>query len=84
MIQILYVFAAAFVLGYVYSLYIRRTASAIKLKERAWASTTGSALYALGAIVVISYVGNPWLLIPAVVGDWLGSFLQMTLDTRKK
>jgi uncharacterized membrane protein YfcA len=83
MIQILYVFAAAFILGFVYSLYIRRTALATKLSERAIAASSGSILYVFGAVVVISYVGNPWMLIPAIMGDWLGSFLQMTLDQNK-
>jgi hypothetical protein len=83
MIQILYVFAAAFVLGFVYSFYIRRTALATKLNERAIAASSGSILYVLGAVVVISYVGNPLMLVPAVIGDWLGSFLQMTLDRHK-
>lgn len=84
MVQIIYVFLAAFVLGFLYSYYIRRTAHAQTLKKQLQAASSGSVLYLLGAVIVISYVSDPWLLIPACVGDWLGSLLQLRIDMNKE
>lgn len=79
--QAAYVFIAAFLLGAVYSYYIRRAAGDTHPHQ---AALSGSALYLLGAVVVISYVGNPWLLIFACTGDYLGTFLLLKWDIKRK
>lgn len=83
-LQWLYVFVAAYLLGAVYSLFVRRASHATSWKGAIKASNSGSVLYVLGAVVIISYTGNPWLLIPATIGDWLGTFSQIMYDIGKE
>jgi hypothetical protein len=80
MLEMIYVFFAAFVLGFVYSFYIRRTATANTFKQKSVAAGSGTILYLLGAVVIISYVENPWMLIPTILGDFFGTLLQLVLD----
>ena len=61
-------------------LWIRRTATG-----KAFSSAVfGSLLWLMGAGVVLSYVANKWMLIPAVLGSFVGGYITIKIDSRKK
>lgn len=45
-------------------------------RQQAWrASAISAALYSLGAYGVMSYLHNPWYLIPLALGAFLGTYI---------
>lgn len=71
MLHALGVFVAVFVLDILWALYIKRVGRGDRIK----AANLAAVLYVLGAFVITEYVGNPWMLVPAVVGSWLGTYV---------
>lgn len=78
--QSLIAFAALFITDICWALYVRRVKDGHVLKSACWAVV----LFLSGAVAVISYTTNPWLLIPAAVGAFAGTVLAVWWDTRKK
>ena len=71
-------FFAIFLLDIVYTYYLRCIATDNVLGASFWSV----ACYILGSIAVINYTTNHWLMIPAVVGAFCGTYVGMIV--RKK
>lgn len=73
------VFLAVFVYDVVYVLFLQNTAD----KNPAKAAMFSSLLYMMGAYVVISYTASNILLIPAVIGGALGTYITVKWSKKR-
>jgi hypothetical protein len=71
-------FFAIFLLDIVYTYYLRCVANDIVLGASFWSV----ACYILGSVAVINYTTNHWLMIPACLGAFCGTYVGMII--RKK
>ena len=71
-------FFSIFLLDIVYTYYLRCVANDNVLGASFWSV----ACYILGSVAVISYTTNHWLVIPAVVGAFCGTYAGMKLKKR--
>lgn len=78
-IEWLWVFIAMFATDVCWALYVRRTKDGNAFAAANWAVL----LFVTGAVATITYVKDPWLLIPAMVGAWLGTFATIWWDEFK-
>lgn len=74
------VFLAYFLIDVLYALY---TLAATRLQPLRAANMSG-VIYFLGAFGVISYAGNFLYLIPLTIGAWLGTYVVIFWEARKK
>lgn len=72
--------AGSFGINYLGSLAIRRTSEG----KAGVAANLDTTVLFLNALIVYSFVQNPLYVIPDAVGCWLGSYLCIKLDNRKK
>jgi ABC-type uncharacterized transport system permease subunit len=50
-----------------------------------WRSATiGALMYVLLAAGVISYSSNPWYLIPIGMGSWIGTYIAVSIEKKRK
>jgi uncharacterized membrane protein YfcA len=47
----------------------------ISKKKSVLAANTSVGIYLIGAYGTITFVANPWLLIPIILGAWLGTYV---------
>lgn len=84
MLEIIYVFSIALLVDILWVLYIRAVSKDLALM----ASFLGTALYASSAYVTINYVADNYMLIPALLGAFVGTGIAMKLgkflDTKNK
>lgn len=71
MLRALVTFAALFVLDVVWARYT----SAITDRRRIPASSYAAAIIALGAVGTISYIDDPRMIVPAMLGAFCGTFV---------
>jgi uncharacterized membrane protein YfcA len=71
MTKALIVFAALFCLDLVWAKYTL----AISAKRTVWAASYASAIIALSGYAAINYVNDPWMLLPAMAGAFLGTIV---------
>lgn len=76
----LIVFFALFATDICWSFYIKSVGDSSPLKSALWAVF----LFGVGSIATISYVTNPWLVIPALLGAFCGTYLGVWWNGRKK
>jgi uncharacterized membrane protein len=70
MLNALLAFIGMFACDFFYARYTKHVA-----KSRAMqASNCAALLLLMGGVVTLTYVGNHWMLIPAVAGAWIGTF----------
>lgn len=69
--QALTVFVVYVLFDILYAFYVL----CVSRKLPVTASTVSAALYSLGAYGVMSYMENPWYLIPLAIGAWVGTFV---------
>jgi hypothetical protein len=69
MMQYLLVFASVFLLDVAFGFYVKNVAVGSANKAGLWAM----AIFVLNGAATILYVQNPWNLIPAVAGAFLGT-----------
>lgn len=74
------VFVTLFVLDLVWSFYLNHVKEGNPLLSGGWAAF----LYALGASATISVVSNPWLLVPACLGAFCGTYVGVWWNNRKE
>ena len=79
MIEYITTFFAIFLLDIVYTYYLRCVATNNVLGASFWSV----ACYILGSVAVINYTTNNWLMIPAVVGAFCGTYVGMIVKKRK-
>lgn len=72
-------FAALFVTDVCWAFYINHVKEGTALKAASWATF----MLGIGAFGVISYVSNPWLLIPALLGAFAGTYSGVCINNRK-
>jgi hypothetical protein len=68
-----------FALDFIYAAYTRNIADGFALKSAAWAT----ALIVVNAGVVLSYVNNPWMLIPIAAGAFCGTYAEIWIRNHK-
>ena len=78
MIDHITTFFAIFLLDIVYTYYLRCVMNENVLGASFWSV----ACYILGSVAVINYTTNHWLVIPAIVGAFCGTWVGMKI--RKK
>ena len=76
----LMVMGASMILDVVWAFSVRRTAHGIPLESAIF----GALVTLIGGLVTIEYVNNLWYLLFATVGAFVGSFLTVKFDSRKK
>lgn len=72
-------FIAAILFDITYALYTLRTAA----RRPASAATYGALVYIFGAVNVSSYTADMALLLPIVVGGWIGTYSAVWNDARE-
>lgn len=77
---ILTVFIATFVLDFVWAIYTR----AISKDQSFGAAVAAAGIMALSGTAAIVYVDNPWMLIPAMIGAFAGTYSSMRLLKKRK
>lgn len=73
MIEVLLVFLAVTVADYCWAEYIKDIATGSAFKASIWAIL----VYVLGGFVVLEYVANKWMLIPAGLGAFIGTYISV-------
>jgi uncharacterized membrane protein YfcA len=71
LLQAATVFCVYVVFDVLYALYVLCVAR----KQAVQASAISSALYSLGAYGVMTYLDNPWYLVPLACGAFLGTYI---------
>lgn len=74
MLPFLTVFVAMFAVDFVWARYITACAERARFEAASWSVL----VILLGGYVAISYVGDPWLLIPAGLGAFAGTWVSVT------
>lgn len=75
----LLVFLAYIALDYVFARYIKATAEKRPMPAGIWSA----AILAFTGFVTVSYVSNPWMLIPAALGAFVGTYLSVAQDEKE-
>jgi hypothetical protein len=71
-------FTAMFVLDFVWARYTMY----IQSEKKAAASMAATLIVMLNGTVVLAYVTDPWMLIPACLGAFLGTYLSFVFPPR--
>lgn len=74
--QLTLVFGATFVLDFAFARYTR----AVTEQRALHAAHYAALIIVLGAVGIIAYTTNPWLLIASASGAWAGTYFSMRLD----
>jgi hypothetical protein len=72
------VFVLMLVTDVVWTVYIRRVGQGHALQSAVMAT----ALLAMGGFVVVSYTENHWMLIPACLGSFVGTYFTVRWEKR--
>lgn len=75
-LEALAIFLAAGLLDAVWAKYIQAAAAGKKLAAANWSFL----IYVFGSTITLSYVANHWLIVPAALGSWLGTYLGTKKD----
>ena len=75
MLDYIITFFAIFLLDVVYTYYLR----CVQHNNAMGASLWSIACYLLGSLAVINYTTNHWLLIPAIIGAFCGTYVGMII-----
>ena len=78
MLEYITTFLAIFLLDVVYTYYLRCVADDNVLGASFWSV----ACYILGSVAVINYTTNHWLMIPAVAGAFVGTYVGMRIKRK--
>ena len=76
MIKYILIFIALFLTDVVWTLYIRWSAKGLALK----ASFASVLIYIVGAITFAEFIKDPWVMIPASLGCFVGTYLTIKWD----
>ncbi len=63
---------------FLWARYIKHTAESNALKSAVYAS----AIYLLGSVIVIAYIGDHSMVLPAVLGAFVGTYLSAKLEKK--
>ena len=76
MLDYIFTFLAVFILDIVYTYYLR----CVKDGRAVMASWWSIACYIGGSVAVINYTTNHWMLIPACLGAFCGTYVGMKIN----
>jgi hypothetical protein len=79
-ISALIAFVCTFAAEVTWVLWIRRTATGKAMSS----ALLGAVLWLMGAGVILSYVEDKRMLIPAFIGSFIGGYITVKIDARKK
>jgi O-antigen/teichoic acid export membrane protein len=71
----IFTFLAVFVVDIIYTYYLKAINENAALRASFW----GAACWLIGSLAVIEYTNNHWLLIPACIGAFCGTFVGIKL-----
>lgn len=74
--QIVITFFALFVTDVAWAFYINKVKNGSPLQSALWATF----MFGIGAVGTISYVHNAWLLVPALLGAFVGTYVGVLLN----
>ena len=74
--DIFYAFIGGFIIDFLYSLWTIYTSQ----KQITHATCLAGLLFAISGLVTTLYVDNKWLLIPAVLGAMLGTYVAIRMS----
>lgn len=74
-----FVFVIAILVDIVWGLYIRRSAAG----QAVQAATFAALIMLLGVINVLSYLQHTVLIVPIIIGNWIGTFTIVKWDHRR-
>lgn len=57
---------------------------AVTKGEALKASAAGAAIYGFGALGVMSYVQNPWYVVPMIMGAFIGTYVIVSHEAKSK
>lgn len=77
-IQCILVFLALIAVDFCWTFYIAKVAEKKAIAAACWSAM----IMVCGAFATISYLENKWLLIPAILGAWVGTFLAIKLNLK--
>jgi uncharacterized membrane protein YfcA len=80
MLRFLFVFALVTVVDFMWALYIKHTAISNPLT----ASVYSSIITLIGGVVTLAYISDPKMLIPAVLGAFVGTYLSIKFGHKKE
>lgn len=80
MLKAVTVFIAAAIVDVLWALYIRRTAQGAATPAAVYAGL----LFLVGAYNTLSYMQNPWLLVPLVLGSSVGTYVVVRYEVQAK
>lgn len=75
----LVVFSVSAVVDAVWAKYITTAASGKAFSAAIWSSL----IVACGSFVTVQYVANRWMILPAIAGGFVGTYLMMKFGTKK-
>jgi membrane protein DedA with SNARE-associated domain len=73
------VFAVAGMVDAVWTQYIQTAAQGKPLAAAVWSALT----ILCGSFVTVEYIANKWMIIPAVLGGFIGTYLMMKFNNKK-
>lgn len=76
LLQAAVVFTATAAADFAWTKYMLHVAA----KRPHWSAVWSAAIIGLGAISVYSYAHDPWLILPALLGAYCGTYLAVTRD----
>lgn len=71
-------FAAVFFVDIFYTYYLKTVTENKALKASIW----GAIVWLIGSLAVIEYTANHWLLIPACLGAFCGTYVGMKIRNK--
>jgi uncharacterized membrane protein YfcA len=75
-----FTFFAVFFVDIFYTYYLKTVIENKALKASFW----GAVVWLIGSVAVIEYTANHWLLIPACIGAFCGTYVGIKIRNRKK
>ena len=76
MIEWLQVFFGLVIIDILYAIYTKQ----VQKDNPLWSSSLATIIFVVNAIVVISFVDNHWLLIPAGLGAFVGTYIGVKIN----
>lgn len=76
MIKILLVFCVVFLNDFIWTIYIKR----VQQRKAFFAALYSMIIYGFSSIVILQYIENNWLLIPALIGAFFGTLVAMKYE----
>ncbi len=72
-------FVAMFLTDFCWAIYVNSVKNDAPFKSSMWALF----LFLCGSIAVIGYTTNPWLLVPAGIGAFVGTYVGVLINMKR-